>query len=206
MATTELKSSVMDQLTYESLGHLLKDPDPAVAEQAMTLLRNLAHSSVGAAQKEDIELLATKMGSGKLVAHIKEAFQFGRTQTVVQAVYVVSNICTGSEKHKSMVMQMGLLPELSRLFDHEDNEVRVGALWCLNNLVWRESGISSTAGRTHRVQTLRELGFAPRLRALLDDPHVDVRDRARATLDCFDESGGEQRMEIDDPVPFLRSV
>ncbi|CDF40682.1 unnamed protein product [Chondrus crispus] len=51
---------------------------------------------------------------------------------------------------------------------------------------------ASDSGYAWRIGRLRELGFECRLRTLLNDPHIEVQGRARAALELFDDSDGQQ--------------
>ena len=65
--------------------------------------------------------------------------------------------------------------------------IRVGAIWVVINLTDPKD-----AGTQGRIRKFREAGFEEKLRNLLDDPELDVRDRAKTALEYFDR---DRKME-----------
>lgn len=56
----------------------------------------------------------------------------------------------------------------------------------------QEESTRRNSGYEWRIGRLRELGFECRLRSLINDPHIEVQGRARAALELFDNSEGQQ--------------
>eukprot|EP00180_Rhodochaete_pulchella_P002859 Plantae.Rhodophyta-Rhodochaete_pulchella.ctg4509.p1 GENE.Plantae.Rhodophyta-Rhodochaete_pulchella.ctg4509~~Plantae.Rhodophyta-Rhodochaete_pulchella.ctg4509.p1 ORF type:complete len:424 (-),score=67.26 Plantae.Rhodophyta-Rhodochaete_pulchella.ctg4509:966-2237(-) len=198
-APSDLKSSVMQELTFERLNALLGDEVIGVQEQAMTLLRNLAYSDIGASHREDIERLITNMGRTQLVQCLEDALDSQRTEIVVQAAYVVSNICTGTAKHKNMIFESSLLKRLYDVLSSSDHNARIAAMWCIDNLAWEATPPDHVATR-QRIEKLRREGFEDRLRELCNDSHIDVRQRAEATIQTLENLGTDRRVTLQDPI------
>lgn len=66
-AESEVKENVMRQFGYNNLVLLLNDSEPAVQEQALNLVRNLAHK-----REHDIEQVFRGLGNGQLLSIIEE--------------------------------------------------------------------------------------------------------------------------------------
>jgi len=66
-AESEVKENVMRQFGYNNLVLLLNDSEPAVQEQALNLVRNLAHR-----REHDIEQVFRGLGNGQLLSIIEE--------------------------------------------------------------------------------------------------------------------------------------
>jgi len=66
-AESEVKENVMRQFGYNNLVILLNDSEPAVQEQALNLVRNLAHK-----REHDIEQVFKGLGNGQLLSIIEQ--------------------------------------------------------------------------------------------------------------------------------------
>ena len=62
--------------------------------------------------------------------------------------------------------------------------MRVAAVWCAMNLSWADS--ANLAAASVRVAKLRELGFDRKMARMVEDPDLDVRDRAKTALEMMD--------------------
>ena len=61
-----------------------------------------------------------------------------------------------------------------------NKDVRVASVFVLINLAWR-----TEQGAKQRVQMLHQLGCIDKLKALLGDSELEVRDRVRQAIDHF---------------------
>lgn len=170
------KDKVIDALGWDVLGMLLNDPHPDIQEQSLTLVRNLVYG-----YQEDIEKVMQGFGNN-LLSILEAKLNFSNpTKVIIQALYIICNIGTGNEKHKTVLMQnSAIIQSLLASLNHSDANVRVGAVWCVINLAWSEE-----PGAADRIQTLRTLGFESRLKSIMEDPELDVRDRVKTALEQF---------------------
>lgn len=105
--------------------------------------------------------------------------------SLVQGLYIVSNVAAGNEVHKEAVMDI-VIPVTSvgvnrntsllmrYLQDMSNPQIRVVALWCVINLTFPNSpGVSS------RISRLRDGGIEAQLQSMVDDPCLDVKVRTK---------------------------
>ncbi|XP_004345485.1 hypothetical protein CAOG_05895 [Capsaspora owczarzaki ATCC 30864] len=171
------KNKVLSELGWSKLYRLLNDTHEDIREQALTLVRNLVHGAL-----EDIGRVMAEFGE-PLLEHLQKVFQEEANAPVLvqQALYVVCNIATGSEAHKTTLIQNPLImTSLVEALSHADPGVRVAAVWCVINLAWAEE-----TGASDRVARLRELHVDRLLLAMSEDYDLDVRDRVKTALEQF---------------------
>lgn len=87
-----------------------------------------------------------------------------------------------------MILDSLLLPEIARLMQSENDQVRVASVWCVTNLAWNEreaaGEVSVGPDTSERLRKLCSAGFEERLQALkATDPSPDVRHQAGSALD-----------------------
>ncbi|KAJ3334156.1 Armadillo repeat-containing protein 8 [Blyttiomyces sp. JEL0837] len=183
-AESGIKERVLGCLGWDCLQSLLNDLELPVQEQAMNLLRNLACGS-----EADIQAAFTGMGAVSLMSVLRRKIDlYGGSSPVpmvkemedivLQTLYVVVNISTGNESHKSAIMaDLGLLEGIGRCMSHPSSLIRLATVWCLINLTEADE-----PGCRERIEHLKSLGFQERLKGLTDDPDGDVRDRVKTAL------------------------
>lgn len=94
---------------------------------------------------------------------------------------MIVNVSTGNEKHKTAIIKNeAILKGILNNTSHPSSSVRVATVWCVINLTWPED-----AGSSERVRLLKRLGFEERLRNMLDDSDMDVKDRVKTALQHF---------------------
>jgi hypothetical protein len=81
---------------------LLNDPEAAIQEQALNLLRNLACSK-DADAPTDVEKIFQGIGE-QLIPILESKLESSQQDTVQQAIYVLVNLATGSERHKEQLV------------------------------------------------------------------------------------------------------
>ncbi|KAJ7664973.1 armadillo-type protein [Mycena rosella] len=86
----ETKRDVMQTLGWGRLGELLQDADPAIQEQALHLVRNLAENEPG------VEMVFREMGAAPLLARLTAALGAADEDVVLQATYVLANLANGA--------------------------------------------------------------------------------------------------------------
>ncbi|BFI24728.1 armadillo repeat-containing protein 8 [Marchantia polymorpha subsp. ruderalis] len=185
MSDKTVKERVMGELTFNSLVDLIFDSEEKVREQAMALVRNLVYGDVDSVQ------LALVQDSVLLHAVEKQLHVSTQPEICIQGLYIVSNVAAGNEVHKEAVMDI-VIPVTSvgvnrntsllmrYLQDMSNPQIRVVALWCVINLTFPNSpGVSS------RISRLRDGGIEAQLQSMVDDPCLDVKDRAKTALEQF---------------------
>ncbi|BBM98555.1 armadillo repeat-containing protein 8 [Marchantia polymorpha subsp. ruderalis] len=185
MSDKTVKERVMGELTFNSLVDLIFDSEEKVREQAMALVRNLVYGDVDSVQ------LALVQDSVLLHAVEKQLHVSTQPEICIQGLYIVSNVAAGNEVHKEAVMDI-VIPVTSvgvnrntsllmrYLQDMSNPQIRVVALWCVINLTFPNSpGVSS------RISRLRDGGIEAQLQSMVDDPCLDVKDRAKTALEHF---------------------
>ncbi|KAG9061724.1 hypothetical protein KI688_006873 [Linnemannia hyalina] len=178
-AESDVKENVMRQFGYNNLVLLLNDSEPAVQEQALNLVRNLAHK-----REHDIEQVFRGLGNGQLLSIIEEKLSWDDPRLLEHALYVLVNIATGSEYHKqSILKRQGILRSVLRSMNHESAAIRVASIWVIINLTWPDDKVSQSVHEC--VTLLRSMGVEDRLLALNADHDLDVRDRVKTALQHF---------------------
>lgn len=105
-----------------------------------------------------------------------------------QVLYILCNAtasATSTTSHKDYIVSLdGLLQQIIVNLHHTDAPVKVAALWCIINLAWAES-----VGVAHRQQALLKHDILTAVQNLQNDPDLDVKDRAKTTLEQFSSCG-----------------
>ncbi|KAJ4369778.1 hypothetical protein N0V83_005542 [Neocucurbitaria cava] len=86
-----------------------------------------------------------------------------------------------------------LMHHVLPLFTHPRRDIRVACAWMLHNLVWIEDHTDEAATR-ERAQSLRQLGFEEAARVLGKDIDLDIRERAKSSIDQFNKLLGDPNM------------
>lgn len=111
---------------------------------------------------------------------------------VLQALMSVSNIATGSEEHKEMLMQAGipqLLLHYLQMGGAEHEATRLAAAWTVINLIYVEgsAGPGVQMGARSRAERLQAVGIRARLDQMKADPSQDVQERAQTAVKSFEQ-------------------
>ncbi|CAG8527125.1 5191_t:CDS:10 [Ambispora leptoticha] len=180
-AESDIKDSVMKILTYPMLAKLIDDPELDVQEQALNLLRNLASS-----KETDIEEVFKGLGEEKLMNIVEKKLCWSHPQIIKQTLYIISNIASGNERHMQSIMsRQTILKNILDYMTHEMPDIRLVAVWCLNNLTWmKDKHLTDTQDR---VRLLRQLGFEEQVKKMANDEDLDVRERVKSAISQFSE-------------------
>jgi len=169
--------------------------ETAVQQQALDFIRNLLNgddcavlsdhlmSQIGSAQVYD--LITTKLSplsrsttGGRQVYH--------PTEIVLSTIHIIIHLANASPRHRQMLIaQKSLLQALLPHFNHLDHRVRVMCVWAVNSLTWIEEDGDRRDAR-QRVNELRALGVETAVRALQNDPTLDVRERVKTAIRQFE--------------------
>lgn len=121
-----LDSRFKDRVCF-SLCSLLNDHEPAIQEQALNMLRNLACSK-DADAATDIENIFEGIGD-QLIPILESKMESTQQDTVQQTIYVLVNLATGSERHKEQIISSEKL--LSRILHFMVKKTPLDSLGCL---------------------------------------------------------------------------
>ncbi|KAH7393013.1 armadillo-type protein [Pyrenochaeta sp. MPI-SDFR-AT-0127] len=107
------------------------------------------------------------------------------TELILATVFILVHLANGQPNHRSLLIsQTALMQHVLPLFTHPRRDVRVACAWMLHNLVWVEDHTDEAATR-ERAQLLRQLGFEEGARVLGRDIDLDIRERAKTSIDQF---------------------
>jgi Armadillo/beta-catenin-like repeat len=148
-ASVQVKRAVMAELTYDELFSLCMDNN--VRERALTLMRNLVCPSSGqpSTTSAGVDSIVEGMG-GKLMTVLASALRQGTpASTAEQALYVISNVAAGAEEHKVLLFNSELPKLVLEWTEHNEERVRIAAVWCAINLGWRGKSSNSNLHANH---------------------------------------------------------
>lgn len=185
------KKAVMDVLTYDALIDLLHEPNPAVQEQALEIVRNLVFG-----EQEDTDWVIEGIGKDDLLDVLESKLQVTSNMgieeetlpaTLIPALYIVVNMSSNAESPKMALMsRQNIVNSVIHHLTHEDPNVRVTAAWCMINWTWANSDENQEDLKA-RCDRLRELGIEDKLKFMEKDSSRDVRDRASTALNQLRE-------------------
>ena len=73
-------------------------------EQTLNLIRN-----IGCGRQENIEEIFNGFGSARFVNILETKIQMNSPQIILQTLYIIVNVATGNELHKSRIMESSIL-------------------------------------------------------------------------------------------------
>lgn len=180
--------------------------DLAIQEQALDFLRNLFHgedcsdmvnyvfSKIG--HQKIYDLITAKLAplpvsqrqpsTGTPGANGASRQIYNPTQIILSATHVVIHLANSAPQHKQLLIaQRPLLQAWLPHFSHADPQVRVNCVWAVNSLTWIEDERDRADARL-RTQELRAVGIEAAVRALANDPALDVKERVKVALHQMD--------------------
>lgn len=83
---------------------LLSDSNEIIQEQTLNLLRN-----IGCGRQENIEEVFNGFEEGQFINILEIKVQMANHQIVLQTLYILVNVATGNELHKSRIMESTIL-------------------------------------------------------------------------------------------------
>jgi hypothetical protein len=75
-----------------------------VQEQTLNLIRN-----IGCGKQENIEEVFNGFGGSKFINILEAKMRVNNAQIILQALYIVVNVATGNELHKSRIMESSII-------------------------------------------------------------------------------------------------
>ena len=172
-----------------------RQDDIAVQEQTLDLVRNLI---CGPESSEVIDYLFKHIGEDVILDALADKLRprsiqlphrqqssTGRTalqvptEIVASTTYVLIHLAASLPRHRDLLMKhRDLLPNMMNYFNHDHRDVRANCVWVIINLTYPDDNTDrdASSGRAFRLRTL---GVPDRLSSLLNDPDLDVRERAK---------------------------
>lgn len=174
--------------------------DIEVQEQGLEFIRNLIGHERGASSEtsEMIDYLFNALGRDRIFSILagklrpREYSPYSRSgeqriippqPEIVAAVgYILVHMAASIPRHRQQVIaQTDLLQLVVQQYNHSNREVRVALCWLVINLTWMDDTPDGSAC-AHRAQELKKLGFLSRVENLMNDPDLDVRERAKTAV------------------------
>ncbi|KAL6708305.1 hypothetical protein ACN47E_003229 [Coniothyrium glycines] len=107
------------------------------------------------------------------------------TELILATIFILVHLANGRPAHRSLLIsQTHLMTHVLPLFTHPRRDIRVACAWMLHNLVWVEDHTDEPAAR-ERALSLRQLGFEEGARVLGRDMDLDIRERAKTSIEQF---------------------
>ncbi len=100
----EIREKVLSMLSFETILGLLEEPNELIQEQTLNLVRN-----IGCGRQENIEEIFKGFGTGRLIQILEIKLQSSHPAIVLQTLYIIVNVATGTELHKSRIMESSLM-------------------------------------------------------------------------------------------------
>lgn len=82
----------------------LNEKDELIQEQTLNLVRN-----IGCGRPEHIEEVFRGFGNGRFISILEMKLQASSPQIILQVLYIIVNVATGNELHKSRIMESSIL-------------------------------------------------------------------------------------------------
>lgn len=175
--------------------YISRKDEAAIQIQALDFIRNFIN---GDDCEELSDHLMNQIGSAKVydlltakLSPIPRAVSGGRsihnpTELVLSTIHVVIHLANASPKHRQMLIaQKPLFQAMIPHFNHVDHRVRVMCVWAVNSLTWISEDDDRRDAQA-RFRELRALGIENAVRALANDPNLDVKERVKTALRQFD--------------------
>ncbi|KAH9878774.1 hypothetical protein IAQ61_002048 [Plenodomus lingam] len=113
------------------------------------------------------------------------------TELILATIFILVHLANGRPAHRSLLIsQTSLMQHVLPIFTHPRRDVRVACAWMLLNLVWVEDHTDEAATR-ERAALLRQLGFEEAARMLGRDVDLDIKERAKTSIEQFAKLLGE---------------
>ncbi|DBA97488.1 TPA: hypothetical protein ACH3X1_015194 [Trebouxia sp. C0004] len=178
-ASPAVCDAVMAALPWSQFLPLLQDDNSCVQDKSFMFMRNLA---AGRSAAECVKQWSHGSAVPALVARMQKVQP--PQHILVHILYCLSNFAsTGSEEDRDAIASVAGECIKAHLH-HEGVEVRTAALWVILNLT--DGADDDAPDRAmKRIQQFQSLGTEERLRDMLQDMSLDVRERVSTALNNF---------------------
>ena len=185
MAPRSIKEKVMHLLGWDNLFGLLRDSDVTIQEQAANIIRNLVYTK----DVEEMEEVFQSVGSALFELLTTTFCESPSDEVLVQCVYILSNMCTGTEQQKQVIIDhQELIRALLTHLRHQNPLVRTAVLWAMANVLWYEESPLEHSRVGERAIELLRYDIMETIGELAHDPDMDVRDRARTVQEYLERA------------------
>ncbi|XP_069889657.1 importin subunit alpha-8 [Dipodomys merriami] len=179
--TTEQTRAVVEAGAVQSLVELLSSPHMTVCEQAAWALGNIAGDG-----PEFRDLVISSNAIPHLLDLMTSDIPIGFLRNLT---WTLSNLCRNKNPYPSKEAVMLMLPRLTLLLRHLDNEILSDTCWALSYL---------TDGHNERIEQVVRMGVLPRLVELMTVPELNVLTPSLRTMGNVVTGTDEQtQMAID---------
>ncbi|KAK0167991.1 hypothetical protein PV327_001836 [Microctonus hyperodae] len=174
-AEQRVKSQILSCLGTDQIFRLLADPEPAVLMKTLGLLRNLLST------KAHIDRIMDEHASHVMQAVILVLEDPDHSADVKeQALCILANVADGDRARDHIMANEDVLKKLMDYMMHSNVKLKVAAIFCVCNLVWREE-----PGAAQRQARLRELGLYQILQQLRYTKDSQLFDKVKTAMAQF---------------------
>eukprot|EP00871_Galdieria_phlegrea_P000534 jgi/Galph1/1481/GphlegSOOS_G177.1 len=211
LSESKIKRRIIEEMGMDAIFALFeKGEEYSIQEQGMNLLRNLT-CTFSIENESDAATDLIGEYSERLVSCIQDALQAPCTEVVLQALYVICNFSVGSERHKRVICKSQIPNLLLTFLANENYLIRIAALWCIINLLWKETRDIDDFPNLHeyreaRIELFTQMGFEEALEMLLTDANVEVRGRAETALNLLRDLSNTRPVEENDIDAASRGI
>ncbi|XP_043266482.1 armadillo repeat-containing protein 8-like [Venturia canescens] len=174
-AEQRVKSQILSCLGTDQIFRLLADPELAVLMKTLGLLRNLLSTKAHIDRIMD-EHAAHVMQAVVLVLEDPEH----PADVKEQALCILANVADGDRARDHIMANEDVLKKLMDYMMHSNVKLKVAAIFCVCNLVWREE-----PGAAQRQARLRELGLYQILQQLRHTKDSQLFDKVKTAMAQF---------------------
>ncbi|XP_034940487.1 armadillo repeat-containing protein 8-like [Chelonus insularis] len=174
-AEQRVKSQILSCLGTDQIFRLLADPEPAVLMKTLGLLRNLLST------KAHIDRIMDEHATHVMQAVILVLEDPDHSADVKeQALCILANVADGDRAREHIMANEDVLKKLMDYMMHSNVKLKVAAIFCVCNLVWREE-----PGAAQRQARLRELGLYQILQQLRCTKDSQLFDKVKTAMAQF---------------------
>jgi hypothetical protein len=167
-----IKSHIMTTLGTDQVFRLLSDPGIQVVMKTLGLLRNLLSND-----KQHIDHIASLYGKQLMHAVVFILESDNSNEVKEQALCLLANIGDGDASKKLIVDNEDMLKKLKSYMLHNNTNLQIAAVVCIQNLVWREE-----EGSSDRQAKLKDIGVFNILKQLLATEDTDLFEKVKVAL------------------------
>lgn len=170
----KIKNTILTSLGTEQLFKLLTDDNVDILMKTLGLLRNLLSS------KGDIDIIMDSHNKQIMTAVVMILEGNHPPEVKEQTLCILANIADGNNAKDFIMSNEDILKKLTYYMRHENVKLQVAAVYCINNLVWKEE-----EGADQRQRKLKEFSVYKQLQSLLSSADPNLFDKVKTALQQF---------------------